>query len=112
MAIKFCERYDSPLANIIRTGLEEARSPVPEVRQIMEDTGRREFLQHHFKRDPDDPSHYDLTLNLGTLSIDVAAEALINTLDARFPAAARASRLGVSTQDSDPIGATGHQQVR
>ncbi len=42
MAIRTCERHDSPLANIIRAGLEEAAAPVAEVRQAMEDTGRRE----------------------------------------------------------------------
>lgn len=42
MAIKICERYDTPLANIIRAGLEEVGAPVADIRQHMEDTGRRE----------------------------------------------------------------------
>ena len=44
MAIKLCARYNSPLANIIRAGLEEADGggAVAEVRIAMEDTGRRE----------------------------------------------------------------------
>jgi biopolymer transport protein ExbB len=42
MAIKICERYNSPFANVIRAGLEEAGEPLPIVRQAMEDTGRRE----------------------------------------------------------------------
>ncbi len=42
MAIRTCERYNSPFANIIRTGLEEAGEPLAVVRQAMEDTGRRE----------------------------------------------------------------------
>jgi biopolymer transport protein ExbB len=42
MAVKICERYNSPFANIIRTGLEEADEPLPIVRQAMEDAGRRE----------------------------------------------------------------------
>ena len=42
MAIKICERYDTPFANIIRTGLEGAGSPLVVVRQEMEDIGRRE----------------------------------------------------------------------
>lgn len=42
MAIRTCERHNSPLANIIRAGLEEAAAPVMDVRQVMEDTGRRE----------------------------------------------------------------------
>jgi biopolymer transport protein ExbB len=42
MAIKICERFNTPFANIVRVGLEEAHEPLPIVRQIMEDTGRRE----------------------------------------------------------------------
>ena len=42
MAIKICERYNTPFANIIRTGLEEAGEPMTIVRQAMEDAGRRE----------------------------------------------------------------------
>ena len=39
MAIKICERNNSPFANVIRSGLEEAGEPLPIVRQAMEDTG-------------------------------------------------------------------------
>ena len=42
MAVKICERYNTPFANIIRTGLEEAGEPMTIVRQAMEDAGRRE----------------------------------------------------------------------
>ena len=42
MAIKLCERYDTPFAHVIRTGLEEAGGPLPVVRQAMEDVGRRQ----------------------------------------------------------------------
>lgn len=42
LAIKICERHNSPFANIVRTGLEEADEPLPLIRQVMEDTGRRE----------------------------------------------------------------------
>jgi biopolymer transport protein ExbB len=42
LAIKICERYDTPFANIIRAGLIEAGKPIRAVRQEMEDTGRRE----------------------------------------------------------------------
>jgi biopolymer transport protein ExbB len=42
MAVKLCERYDTPFANIIRAGLEESSESLPLVRQAMEDTGRRE----------------------------------------------------------------------
>lgn len=43
MAIKICERHGSPLAHIVRAGLEEADAPVSDVRLVMEDTGRREI---------------------------------------------------------------------
>ena len=42
MAIRTCERHNTPLAHIVRAGLEEAESPGGDVRQAMEDTGRRE----------------------------------------------------------------------
>jgi len=42
LAIKICERFDTPFANIVRTGLMEAGKPLAFVRQEMEDVGRRE----------------------------------------------------------------------
>ncbi|HEX6789873.1 MAG TPA: MotA/TolQ/ExbB proton channel family protein [Candidatus Krumholzibacteria bacterium] len=42
LAMKICERFDSPFANIIRAGLAESNKPIFIVRQAMEDTGRRE----------------------------------------------------------------------
>lgn len=51
----------------------------------VEDAARLAFHRHHFARDPDDPRHYDLTLNLGTLAMDAACELLVRALEARFP---------------------------
>ncbi len=42
LAIKICERFDTPFANTVRSGLAEAGKPPHIVRQAMEDTGRRE----------------------------------------------------------------------
>lgn len=42
MAVKLCERINTPFANVIRAGLEDAGEPVSVIRQVMEDTGRRE----------------------------------------------------------------------
>jgi biopolymer transport protein ExbB len=42
MAIRTCERHSSPLAHIVKAGLEEAQSPGGDARVAMEDTGRRE----------------------------------------------------------------------
>jgi cytidylate kinase len=52
------------------------------------DDERREFLVHHFGRNPDAPEHYDLTLNLGTLSLDAALDLCQIALRARFGASA------------------------
>ncbi|HEX5132759.1 MAG TPA: MotA/TolQ/ExbB proton channel family protein [Candidatus Krumholzibacteria bacterium] len=42
LAVKICERFDTPFANTVRAGLLEAGKPEHIVRQAMEDTGRRE----------------------------------------------------------------------
>lgn len=42
LAVKICERFDTPFANIVGAGLVEAGKPGHIVRQAMEDTGRRE----------------------------------------------------------------------
>ena len=42
LAMKICERFDSPFANIVQAGLLESTKPIFIVRQAMEDTGRRE----------------------------------------------------------------------
>jgi len=54
-----------------------------------EDANRREFHAHHFGRDPDQPAHYDLVVNLGSLASDAAVDLLAAALGARFPGAAR-----------------------
>jgi biopolymer transport protein ExbB len=43
MAIKLCRRYNTPFANLIRAALEEATASPVELRQTMEDVGRREM---------------------------------------------------------------------
>jgi biopolymer transport protein ExbB len=42
LAIKICERFDTPFSNTVMAGLVEAGKPIHLVRQAMEDTGRRE----------------------------------------------------------------------
>jgi cytidylate kinase len=61
--------------------------PLARAREVLaeEDAQRLQFLRHHFGRNPDDPTHYDLVLNLGTLSQDAAERLLIDALAARFP---------------------------
>lgn len=48
-----------------------------------EDAARLAFLRHHFARNPDDPAHYDLTVNLGALPLDAACDLLVRALGAR-----------------------------
>lgn len=56
------------------------------------DRERREYLRHHFSVDPWDPAHYDLCLNLGTLTADAAERLVLGSLQDRFPVgAARAT---------------------
>lgn len=43
MAIKICQRYNTPFANLMRAALEEAEATPMEIRQTMEDVGRREM---------------------------------------------------------------------
>jgi cytidylate kinase len=52
-----------------------------------EDARRREFFRHQFGVAPDDPLHYDIVLNTGTLSIDAAVDVIIDALSCRFPGA-------------------------
>jgi cytidylate kinase len=68
-----------------RLAKQEGLSPaVAEQRLGALDAERREFLLHHFRRDPDAFEHYDLGLNLGTLSIDAALDLAEAALRARF----------------------------
>ena len=52
-----------------------------------EEEVRREFHRHHFQRDPDDPSAYDLIVNTGTLGMDLAAGLVAETVRKRFAVA-------------------------
>jgi cytidylate kinase len=52
------------------------------------DAERREFLTHHFRGDPDDPTRYDLCLNTGSLGLDGAAVVALAAFGARFGSAA------------------------
>ena len=49
----------------------------------IEDANRLAFIRHHFARDPDDATHYDLALNLGAVPMDAACELLVRILEHR-----------------------------
>jgi len=61
-------------------GLEAARR-----RLEREDAQRREFIQHHFRADPDDPTLYDLVVNTATLGTEDATPVVVSALARRFP---------------------------
>jgi len=72
---------------IERFAKQEGLSPgAAEQRLTVLEAERREFLLHHFRRDPDAFEHYDLGLNLGTLSLDAAVDLAEAALRARFGA--------------------------
>ena len=47
------------------------------------ETDRREFLQHHFGVDPDDPTHYAVVVNTASLGLDGAAKTVLEALAQR-----------------------------
>lgn len=65
--------------------LEHARSSL-----AREEASRREFLRQHFGRESDEPSDFDLTLNLGSLAFDAALRLLLEAFSIRFPNAPKA----------------------
>ena len=48
------------------------------------DADRIAFNRHHFHVDPDDPTHYDLVVNTGTLSLGLAVELVVEAARRRF----------------------------
>ena len=69
-----------------RIAKQEDLGPEAAVRRLADlDADRRAFLLHHFRLDPDDLSHYDLALNLGTLSQEAAERLIADALALRFP---------------------------
>jgi cytidylate kinase len=54
------------------------------------DVERNEFLRHHFGVVQSDATLYDLSLNLGTLSLDAAERLVSEALHDRFPHGASA----------------------
>jgi cytidylate kinase len=71
-----------------RLAMKEAVSAADAARRLeREDAERIHFLRHQFGVDPDDPTRYDLVVNLGTLSVETAAGMVVESLRDRFPAA-------------------------
>lgn len=56
-----------------------------EKRLAHEDDERREFLRAQFEVEPNDPTHFDLVVNTGTLSSEAAGRLVVEALRRRFP---------------------------
>jgi len=50
-----------------------------------EESARQDFFRHHFGRDPNDLSLFDIAVNTGTLSMDSAVDLVLAALRERFP---------------------------
>ena len=53
-------------------------------RVIQRESKRKAFVRHSFNADISDPSHYDLTINTGKMSIESAVEAVIGAVMAKL----------------------------
>ena len=55
------------------------------VRQIERtDKERRDFMQHHYKRDIRDPHGFDVTLNIERISIEKCVDVVLTAYRAKF----------------------------
>ena len=54
------------------------------------DERQADYIRKVFSRSIDDPSGYDLVLNLGSIDAESAVRTVVAALRARIPAAARA----------------------
>jgi cytidylate kinase len=55
-------------------------------RLAQQEEQRRQFHRHQFRVDPDDASAYHLTVNTGTLGMDLAVSLVVEAWRQRFPA--------------------------
>ncbi|MGF1507887.1 MAG: AAA family ATPase [Myxococcota bacterium] len=67
------------IANRKGLDLDAARE---EVRRV--DSDRRAFLLDHYKKDPDDTTHYELVVNTTTLGMETAATVVVTAYRSRF----------------------------
>lgn len=83
---RFAVRFTAPLAwrvaNHVRLARVDERTARREVEA--EDRRRTEFVRHNFGRDPRDPAHYDLVVNMEHISLGTAQRLVIQGLRERF----------------------------
>ena len=81
----FAVRVISPLKKRIREVALTHGAPIEEAKRrvIQRESRRKAFVRHSFNAEISDPSHYDLTINTGRMSIDAAVEAAIAAVMAK-----------------------------
>jgi cytidylate kinase len=73
-------------ARVARVAREESLPAAEAARRVARgDQDRREFVRHHFKTNPDDPSLYDVAVNTETLGLVGATELVLRAFERRFP---------------------------
>lgn len=76
----FDSRLDRMLEQREETGRAQARRTL-----LRFDRERSDFVRRGFHREVNDPQAYDLCVNLDTLSVDAAAQTVLQALRSRFP---------------------------
>jgi cytidylate kinase len=77
----------APLAVRLQRATERLGVDPKEAEKVLQETdaGRARYLKHHYGRDWNDATNYDLVLNTGTLGIEGAAEVAVDLAYRFFP---------------------------
>ncbi len=67
------------VANRERMSLTDAEKKIKKM-----DKERADFHKRYFAKDPNEPSHYDIILNVETLPLDQAVNVIVGTYKERF----------------------------
>lgn len=79
-------RVICPIEDRIAGFAERQQKDVVEAERIVRATERERqtFIRRHYQQDVTEPSHYDVIINVGTLSLDAAADVVIAAYRGRF----------------------------
>lgn len=81
-----------------REGMDEQNA---RKRITTKDNDRRRYVQSMYHMEPEDPTHYDLTVNTAVLALDSAAELICQAL------AAKATRIAIAASELGPASGMG-----
>jgi cytidylate kinase len=86
----FNVRIVAPLETRIKYVMEDRGYSRSQAEQyvVKKENERKEFMRKHFNADVADPSHYDIIVNTGSMSLDGAVEAIVSAFNKRKEAAA------------------------